>query len=119
MLLSCLAYCWLCSFGSFGFPCCWVCSSRGPRTHVAFFLLLTTGSLAVVLSLLPPASLCGSLRRRGSLLSPPTALLSIEPLRDCCFEVDALVPRQFTTTRSADNEDWFLFSTLLLLHLLG
>ena len=29
--------------------------------RVAFFLLLTTGSLAVVLSLLPPASLCGKL----------------------------------------------------------
>ena len=58
------------------FTCCWVCSSRGPRTRVASFLLLTTGflavvpslvslttgSLAVVPSLLPPASLCGSLR---------------------------------------------------------
>ena len=63
------------------FPCYWVSSSLGPRTRVAFFLLLTTGSLAVVpsliplttgslavvLNLLPPASLCGSLRLRGSL----------------------------------------------------
>ena len=64
-----------------------------PSYRVAFILLLTTGSLAVVLNLLPPASLCGSLRLRGSLLSPPTSLLSIEPLRDCCFEADALVPQ--------------------------
>ena len=89
------------------FPCCWVCSSFGPCTRVAFFLLLTTGSLAVVPSLIPlttgslavvpflipPASLCGSLRLRGSLLAPSTPLLSIKPLRDCCFAVDALVPR--------------------------
>ena len=51
------------------FPCCWVCSSRGHRTRVASFLPLTTGSLLVVLSLIPPASLCGSLRLRGSLLA--------------------------------------------------
>ena len=49
------------------FPCCWVCSSRGPRIRVASFLLLTTGSLAEVPSLLPPPSLFGSLRLRGSL----------------------------------------------------
>ena len=100
-LCSCLACCWLCScLPAVGyalsilliFPCCWVCSSRGPRTHVAFFLL-TTGSLAVVLSLIPQASLCGSLRLRGSLLSPPTPLLGIKPLRDCCFAVGALAPR--------------------------
>ena len=51
------------------FPCCWVCSSRGHRTRVASFLPLTTGSLLVVLSLIPPASLCGILRLRGSLLA--------------------------------------------------
>ena len=51
------------------FTCCWVCSSRGRRTRVASFLPLTTGSLLVVLSLIPPASLCGSLRLRGSLLA--------------------------------------------------
>ena len=71
--------------------CCWVCSSRGPRTRVAssahVFLLLTTDSQAVV------PSLCGSLRLRGSLLSPPTPPLSIKPLRDCPFAVGALVPR--------------------------
>ena len=44
------------------------------------------------------------------ILSPPTSLLSVEPLRGCCFAVDA---------RSADDEDWFLFRTLLLLHVLG
>ena len=68
------------------FPCCWVCSSRGPPTRIVFFLLLTTGSLALVLSLLLPASL------RSSPLSPPTSLLSIKSLRDCCLTVDALVP---------------------------
>ena len=51
-------------------PCCWVCSSHGPRTRVAssanVFLLLTTCSLAVVPSLIPPASLCGSLRLSAS-----------------------------------------------------
>ena len=100
MLLS--ACCWLCSC----LACCCPRPSRGPRTRVAFFLglthcslavgsliALTTGSLAVVLSLLPPASRCGSLRFRGSLLSPPTPLRSIGPLRDCCFAVDALAPR--------------------------
>ena len=74
------------------FTCCWVCSSRGPPTRIVFFLLLTTGSLALVLSLLPPASICGSLRLRSSPLSPPTSLLSIKSLRDWCLTVDALVP---------------------------
>ena len=74
------------------FTCCWVCSSRGPRTRIVFFLATTTGSLALVPSLLPPASLCGSLRLCSSLLSPPTSLLSIKSLRDCCLTVDALVP---------------------------
>ena len=79
------------------FTCCWRCSSRGPRTRVALFLL-TTGSLAVVshrwlfgcgsVSASSPASLCGGLRFRGSHLSP-----SMKPLRDCCFLVGALVPR--------------------------
>ena len=106
MLLSCLLLAMLFRF-FFIFSCCWACSSRGPRSRVAFFLLLTTdslavdpslipfttGSLAVFLPLFPPASLCGSLRLRGSLLSPPTSLLSIEPLRDCWFAADALVPR--------------------------
>ena len=50
------------------FPWCWVCSSCSPRTRVAFFLLLTTGSLAVVQSLIPPASLCGSLQLPGCLV---------------------------------------------------
>ena len=62
---------------------------------------LATGSLAVVLFLLPPASLCGSLRLRGSRLSPPTSQLSIKPLRDCCFAVDALVPRAGSLQRRA------------------
>ena len=72
----------------------------GPRARVGsssdVFLLLTTGPLAVVPSLIPSSSVtsrCGSLRFRGSLLSPPTPLRSIGPLRDCCFAVDALAPR--------------------------
>ena len=35
------------------FPCCWVCSSRGPPTRIVFFLATTTGSLALVPSLIP------------------------------------------------------------------
>ena len=49
------------------FPCCWVCSSRGHRTRVASFLLLTTDSLAVVSSLLP--LITGSLAVMLSLFS--------------------------------------------------
>ena len=71
--------------------------------RVAFFLPLTTGWLfgcgsshhwlfgCGSVSASSPASLCGSLRFRGSLLLPPTPLLSI--LRDCCFAVGALIPR--------------------------
>ena len=105
MLLSCLLLAMF--FGYFDFPlllgilfsrssypCCFfLLLTTGSLAVVPSLIPLTTGSLAVVLSLLPPASLCGSLRLRGSLLSPPTSLLSIEPLRDCCFEEDALVPQ--------------------------
>ena len=69
-----------------------LCSSRGPCIRVTSFLL-TTGSFAVVLSLILPVSLCGSLRLRDSLLAPSTPLLCIKPLRDCCFAVDAVVTR--------------------------
>ena len=44
------------------------CSSRRPRTRADSFLLLTSGSLGVVPSLLPPASLCGSLHLPGCLV---------------------------------------------------
>ena len=74
--LAMLFSCWLLALVLLIFPCCWACSSHGHRTRVASFLLLTTGclavvlsliplntgSLAVVLSLIPPASLCGSLQ---------------------------------------------------------
>ena len=88
VLLSCLLLAMLFSVLLI-FPCSWACSSRGPRARVAFFLPLTTGSLAVVSSSVTFVVVCDSVVR---FLSPPTSPLSIKPLRDCCFAVDALVP---------------------------
>ena len=68
------------------FSCCWVCSSRGLCTRVASFLLLTTDSLAVVLSLIPPASLCGSLRFQHH-------YSALRHFVIVCFAEGALVPR--------------------------
>ena len=76
-----------------------LCSSRRPRTRVAFFPLLTTGSLAVVLSLLPPASLSGCFPLRGSLLSPPTSLLNIQPLRHLVPRIGSSQQRVLLTMR--------------------
>ena len=66
-----------CSKSSMLFSC-------GPRALVSFSLLATTGSLAVVLSLLffllawpPPALLWNSLLFRGPPHAPPTTLFSL------------------------------------------
>ena len=96
-------------------------------SFVNFFSSLAV--LAVILSLfsvfwyrLLQALLCGSLRLRGSASGPPpTPLLRIAPLRDCWFAVGALAPREGSLQQcgAAVSEVWFLFLTLLLLHVLG
>ena len=73
--------------------CCWFRSSRGPRIRVVSFLL-ATDSLAMVPSLLPPASLCGGCDSVVRFWPSPTPQLSIAPLRDCCFADSALAPRE-------------------------
>ena len=100
------ACCWLCSSA-----CCWLCSFRFFSSSLQifvffslssypcclFFILLATGSLAVVPSVIlshhwlfgcgsfcasSPASLCGSLRLRGSFLASSTITTQRCALRD-------------------------------------
>ena len=108
-LCSCLACCWLCSC----LACCWLCFSRGHRTRVASCLLLhhwLFGCGFVSASSHHWLFGCGSVSDSSSVTlwlfttpcvrfwPPPTPLLNIAPLRE------------FTTTPSAVDEDWFSLS---------
>ena len=89
-LCSCLACCWLLSafLVLFISPCCLACFPRG--IGVASCLLLTSSSLAVILSLNPPASLCGRFPASWvPRLAPPTPPRGNLPLRDRLFAIYA------------------------------
>ena len=94
------------------FPCCWVCSSRGPRIRVDSFLPLTTGSLAVVPSLASSSVTLWLFTilwfASGLLQNHCSALHHFVIVGSRLVHS---VPGKVATTWSAVCEEWFLYAT--------